>query len=215
MRGFFYRNALVLILGAVFVLVGAAYLVSTGTHRVTVVTQQQEIAELDATMQTKLAAAKAEQQAVVDDVLGTNAARVAQDTEVIREFIGTATTWKNGEEYTSARESLMRKYKLGEDSQFLKVFFPKPISNTDSSGNKFYVVDTEGLNSRLSSIDPKVLGVSGTQYKYMVLADISSSSKDGKASANKTSVIYLTLDGEGLVTDVSGYASVSKPLGSN
>lgn len=212
MRTFFYRNVLLMLLAGVFVIVGISYIVASNTQHIEVVTQEQEIAELDAQMQAELATAKAEQQSVVDDALGTNAQRVATDTEVIRQFMKTVTTWETGEEYTEARESVVRRYKLDESSQFMRVYFQEPIFNTDSSGNKFYVVDTEGLNSSLSSIDVKVLGVSGTEYKYMVLADIGSSSNDGKAGANKTSVIYLTLDGEGLMTDVSGFASVSNSL---
>lgn len=212
MRTFFYRNVLLMLLAGVFVIVGISYIVASNTQHIEVVTQEQEIAELDAQMQAELATAKAEQQSVVDDALGTNAQRVATDTEVIRQFMKTVTTWETGEEYTEARESVVRRYKLDERSQFMRVYFQEPIFNTDSSGNKFYVVDTEGLNSSLSSIDVKVLGVSGTEYKYMVLADIGSSSNDGKAGANKTSVIYLTLDGEGLMTDVSGFASVSNSL---
>lgn len=212
MRTFFYRNVLLMLLAGVFVIVGISYIVASNTQHIEVVTQEQEIADLDAQMQAELATAKAEQQSVVDDALGTNAQRVATDTEVIRQFMKTVTTWETGEEYTEARESVVRRYKLDERSQFMRVYFQEPIFNTDSSGNKFYVVDTEGLNSSLSSIDVKVLGVSGTEYKYMVLADIGSSSNDGKAGANKTSVIYLTLDGEGLMTDVSGFASVSNSL---
>lgn len=212
MRTFFHRNALLLILAAVFVAAGISYVAAINTQHTEAVTQERKIAELDARMQTELAAAKAEQQTVVDDVLGTNAQRVTADTEVIRQFMKTVATWKTGEEYTAARESVMRKYKLDAKSQFMRVYFQEPVSNTDSSGNKLYVVDTEGLNSSLTSIDAKVLGVSGTEYKYMVLANISSSSNDGKGRANKTSVIYLTLDGEGQMRDVSGFASVSEPL---
>lgn len=212
MRTFFYRNALILLLAGVFVAVGISYAVVTNTQHTQVVTQEQEISELDAQMKTELATARADEQAVVDGALGTNAQRITADTELIRQFLKTAATWKSGEEYTAARESLKRKYKLDEGSQFMKVYFQEPVFNTDSSGNKFYVVDTEGLNSNLSSVDVKALGVAGTEYKYMVLADIGSASNDGKASATKTSVIYLTLDGEGVMTDVSGFASVSKAL---
>ena len=49
----------------------------------------------------------------------------------------------------------------------------------------------------------------GTAYRYMVLTEIASSSIDGKARATTTSVIYLTMDGEQVLSDVSGYASVA------
>jgi hypothetical protein len=212
MRTFFYRNALMLILAAVFVASGIAYAVTVTGHQAESASRQQEIADLDAQMQTKLTAAKAKQQSVVDDALGTNARRVTADTALIREFVRTVATWKSGAEYVAARESVMRRYKLSKDSQFMKVYFQEPVSNRDSSGTTFYAVDADGLNSNLSTVDVKVLGVSGTAYRYMMMADIASSSNDGKASASRTSVIYLTLDGEGVMSDVSGYASGAKAL---
>lgn len=214
MRTFFYRNALILILAAVFIASGTAYVVTVTGHQTESASDQQQIADLDTQMQTKLAAAKAKQQSVVDDALGTNARRVTADTAAIRDFVRTVATWKSGQEYAAARESVMRRYKLDKDSQFMKVYFQEPVSNRDSSGKTFYAVDADGLNSNLSMVDVKVLGVAGTSYRYMVMADISSSSNDGKASASRTSVIYLTLDGDGVMSDVSGYASGSKALSS-
>jgi hypothetical protein len=214
MRAFFYRNALMLILAAVFVASGIAYVVTVTGHHAESASQQQQIADLDAQMQADRAAAKANQQAVVDDALGTNARRVTTDTALIREFVRTVVTWKSGEEYAAARESVMRRYKLTPESQFMKVYFQEPVSNRDSSGKTFYAVDADGLNSSLGTVDVKVLGVSGTAYRYMVLADIASSSNDGKASASRTSVIYLTLDSEGVMSEVSGYAAGAKALSS-
>lgn len=215
MRTFFQKNILLLLLAGVFVIVTVSYFVVSTNQQSDVVTQEQEIAELEARMQAELVTARAEQQAVVDDVLGTNAARIEDDTVLIREFLQTVTTWETGGEYEAARESVLRRYALDEGSQFMQVYFQEPVYNTDSSGNRYYVVDTQDLNSALSSIDVLPLGVLGTEYRYMVLADISSTSNDGGASASKTSVIYLTLDGEGVFSDVSGFASVSTPLTSN
>ncbi|MCB5280370.1 hypothetical protein [Arthrobacter sp. ES1] len=215
MRTFFYRNALLLILAGVFVASGIAYAVTITGQHATVASRQQEPADPDAQMQADLAAAKAKQQAVADDALGTSTRRVTADTEVIRQFVNTVATWKDGAEYAAARESVMRRYKLDKDSQFMKVYFQEPVANRDSSGKTFYAVDADGLNSNLSSVDVKVLGVSGTSYRYMVLADIASSSNDGKASASRTSVIYLSLDGDGVMSEVSGYASAAKALNSN
>lgn len=212
MRAFFYRNLLLLLLAGVFVFVGISYVVMTGSHAAETARQEQEIADLDARMQSALSTEKAEQQAVVDASLGTNAQRIAADTVLIQEFIRMVSTWETGDEYTTARDSVIRRYKLDEGSQFLTDYFQGPVFNTDSSGEKFYVIDAEGLNSHLSSVDVKVLGVAGTEYRYMVMAEISSSSNDGKASASRVSVINLTLDGEGVMTDLSGYASGSKPL---
>ena len=211
MLTFFYRNALLILLAGVFVIAGVSYLVVTGSQQEQVAAQDKQITELDQQMQARLKTARDEQQAVVDAALGTSAQRINSDTAVIRDFVKTMATWRTGEEYAAARDSVIRKYKLKEDSQFLKSYFQEPVFNTDSSGNRIYYVDTQGLNSSLASMEVVPLGVSGTEYRYMVLADLGSSSNDGKASADKTSVVYLTLDGEGAMTNVSGFASVSGP----
>lgn len=212
MRAFFHRNVLVIFLGCLFGLAAVSYGVVTADQQRELAAQAQEIADLEAQMRAQVSGAQAEQESVVDNALGTETRRVSQDTEVITEFLDLATSWESGEEYSAARESVMRRYKLDPGSQFMSTYFQEPVFNTDSSGNRFYVVDVEGLNSSLSSVDVKVLGVEGTKYRYMVLADIAASSNDGKGSATTTSVIYLTVDGEQVVTDVSGYASVSGAL---
>jgi hypothetical protein len=211
MLTFFYRNALLILLAGVFVIAGVSYFVVTGSQQEQVAAQDKQITELDQQMQARLKTARDEQQAVVDAALGTSAQRINSDTAVIRDFVKTMATWRTGEEYAAARDSVIRKYKLKEESQFLKSYFQEPVFNTDSSGNRIYYVDTQGLNSSLASMEVVPLGVSGTEYRYMVLADLGSSSNDGKASADKTSVVYLTLDGEGALTNVSGFASVSGP----
>lgn len=209
MRAFFYRNALMILLAGLFVTTGISYAVVTGNQQTEVVALEEDVEKLDQQMQEELVKAEAEQLAVVDEVLGTSAQRIDTDTTLIRDFVSTMATWSTGEEYAAARESLTRKYGVDENSQFMQVYFQEPIFNTDSSGNRIYYVDTQGLNSSLASMDVKPLGVVGTEYRYMVLADLGSSSNDGKGSANKTSVIYLSVDGEGTVREVSGYASVS------
>ncbi|MFJ2662597.1 hypothetical protein [Arthrobacter koreensis] len=201
-----------MLLGGLFTFVGVSYAVMNAQQYAEINAQEQQVAALEERMQAELSTAEAARQTVVDSALGASGERIAGDTKQIHEFVKKAVTWGSGTEYAEARESLMRRYSLGEDTQFMREYFQEPVYNTDSSGQRFYLVDAEGLNSQLGSIEVKSLGVLGTEYRYMVLADITSSSNDGKASATRTSVIYLTLDGEGAMSDVSGYASVSAPL---
>lgn len=209
MREFLQRNVIVLLLAGLFTLSAVGYGLTLTNHQNQLGAQKQTIAELEGRMRAGVSESEEEQRAVVNDALGTDAARVAEDTAAITEFLGTVTTWESGQEYVEARESVMRRYGLDPRSQFMSTYFQEPVYNTDSSGNRFYVVDAEGLNSSLASVDVKVLGVEGTAYRYMVLTEIASSSIDGKARATTTSVIYLTMDGEQVLSDVSGYASVA------
>lgn len=212
MRAYFQRNALLILAAAVCAVMVMFYVAGHNARSEETAAQEAEIAELDTRLQTVLAEEEAEQQAAVDNALGTSDERVQADTVLIREFVRGAVTWDSGESYTQARDSVLRRYGLDEGSQFLQVYFPEPIYNTDTSGNRYYVVDTKKLNSSLDSVKVQPLGVSGTEYRYMVTAEISAKTAVDGHRASNTSVIYLTLDGEGTFSDVSGFASVAGPL---
>jgi hypothetical protein len=212
MRTFFNRNALLVILASVFIIVVIVFVMATTSQSDALAAEEQELSALSEEMNSQQGQAAVEREEVLDAALGFSDSRVNEDTQLVYDFVRTVVTWSSGEEYTEARESVVRKYALDEGSQFLQVYFPEPVFNTDSSGTRFYVVDTDGLNSSLASVEVLPMGVSGTAYSYMVLANVSANSNNGDATASKASVIYLTVDGEGVLSEVSGYASTSKSL---
>lgn len=209
MRSFIYRNMLVVLLAVVFVVVATTYFVVSSNQGSEVVSQETEIQKLDTEVQSKTAQIQQAQTQAQDEALGTSNKRIDTDTAIIKDFMGTVSSWKSGVEYEAARSSVLRKYALDEKSQFMTVFFPETSYNTDSSGKRYYVIDTQGMNSTLGAVSVKPQGVVGTEYRYLVLADIRASSNDNKSSSSNTSAVYLTIDGEGKLSNVSAFASVS------
>lgn len=210
MKSFIQRNVILLLLAVVFAVLAIGYGVTVSNNGREIAAAQSQLTELTVKKEAQNLDVRTEQQGVLDDVLGTDNQRLVADHKIITDLLTTMATWESGAEYTEAWEKVERKYKLPADGQFLSTFFPAPVFNTSSSGETFYLIDAQKLNSSLGSLDIKPLGVKGTAYSYMVMADIRSSSKDGKASAGNTSVIMLTLDGKGVMSDVKGFASTAK-----
>lgn len=209
MKSFIQRNVVLMLLAAVLAVLSVSYFVTASANNVAITTQKTELVTLEKKQAAKATAARLEQQGVMDEVSGTDGERIVADTAIITDFLRTVATWNSGADYTAAREKLERRYKLPADGQFMTVFFPVPVYNTDTSGKTFYFIDEMGLNSTLGEIDVKSLGVKGTAYSYMVTADIRSSSKDNKTSAGNSSIIFITVDGDGVISDVKGFASTA------
>ena len=60
-----------------------------------------------------------------------------------------------------------------------------------------------------------MLRIDGLSYEYMVLADVRSDSSDGRGAAVNVATVFLTIDGEGGVSDLRGYAATSLPVTSH
>lgn len=142
---------------------------------------------------------------------GANSGRVAEDTKAIGKLLDRALTWGSHEEYSEARKSTMRVHNLDEDSAFMKSFLPEAPVSKDSQGNEYPYIDAAGLNSSVGDFRAKVLSVDAVSYRYMVLVDVQGKSSDGLGTAVNVATVFVTIDGEGAMTDISGFASTSKP----
>lgn len=147
-----------------------------------------------------------ESQRAYDEILGTDYTRVSSDEELIRGLLTTALNWDSQSSYDAAREQVMADYEISEDSHFLQTFLPPAEPNTDSRGNEYSYINAAGLNSRLGDFNVEVLSVVQTDYRYLVSVSSESLSDDDMQAASNTSVVLMTIDGEGVISDVSGYA---------
>lgn len=146
---------------------------------------------------------------VSDEILGVDSSRLETDEKEVRSFLKLALSWDDHEEYVHARESLMRKYDLDEKSSFMTDFLPPAPSKTDSSGTQHNLIDVLGLSSEVGGAEFTVLGVEGTEYSYAVEVSVRGKSADGKGSDTMPSVILLTVDDEGGISDVHASATTS------
>lgn len=137
--------------------------------------------------------------------LGMTSARVTHDQAIISDLAGTAVTWNSGRSYAAARASLERRFKIDTKSQFMRALLPPPAYSTDSQGRRYYYIDAVGMNSRLEQATPEVIGVAGDTYRYAVDVTIDVGDDQIKNSqAARNVLVYLTIDGAGDVSDVSG-----------
>jgi hypothetical protein len=204
----------------VFPLTAAAILALTGViSGMTVSAQNDELEQQQSrlsTLESEVAAARA----ATDDLdnsaslknAGADAERVADDTEVIGDLLETALTWDDDASYREARERTMRLYGLAGDSSFMTSFLPEAPVNIDGQGNEYPYIDAAGLNSQVGDYQVKLLSVDAVDYAYMVLIDVQARSSDGLGTGVNVATAFVTIDGEGAVSQISGFASTTPTL---
>jgi hypothetical protein len=204
----------------VFPVTAAAILAVTAVvSGVTVSAQNDELMQQQSalsTLNSEVAAARAATGELDDSVSvkgsGADAARVATDTEIIGELLETALTWDDDASYREARERTMRLYGLAGDSSFMTSFLPEAPVNIDSQGNEYPYIDAAGLNSQVGDFRVKLLSVDAVSYAYMVLIDVQARSSDGLGTGVNVATAFVTIDGEGAVSQISGFASTTPTL---
>ena len=147
------------------------------------------------------------QEVVSSEATGMSPARKHSDDENMKAIMKQALTWSNGNEYISARQALIDRWHLDETSQFLTVFMPGEDAGawrTDSSGKTYFAY--EGANSSLDSFTTSVTNVDGTKYTYFAVVGITTKSSDGKATSTSYSTMRYTLDSDGSISDITGWA---------
>lgn len=145
---------------------------------------------------------------------GGDVARVKADRQPIEDLVELALTWDSDKAYGLARAEMMSRYGLAEDSAFMVSFLPPAPFNTDSQGNIYPYIDAAGLNSRVGDVKYRLLSIAGTEYRYMVTAAVQSTSDDGEVTASNIATILLTIDGDGVITELSGFAATEAPRSS-
>ncbi|MFJ5724722.1 hypothetical protein [Streptomyces sp. NPDC093149] len=212
-RGFFRRNLSVLVTAAALTVVATAAGVTWSSQHAALAEQEAQINDVEghlAGVQKK----NAEQvNADVMAALGVSQNRLSTNGERIRSLLSMAFTWDSGQSYEAARESLKSRFGLTENKTFLKSFMPSSRFNEDSQGRRYYYIDTVGLNSALGA-DPdiEVVDVKAGVYTYAVLADVEvtsdavTQSKSSKASvtAHRRALLFVTVDAQGKVSNLSG-----------
>ena len=199
----------------VFVILVVIAAVTTSGNSATLADQE---AELDALV-TQARQAQTVADMLTDDATrllsGATSERLELDHATIEELLERALTWSDNAEYTEARAATKRVYDLADDSVFMTSFLPPAPFSVDSKGNQYPYIDAAGLNSKVGGFQPSVLRINGLSYEYMVLVDVRSDSSDGRGAAVNVATVFLTIDGEGGVSDLRGYAATSLPVTSH
>ncbi|WP_026820068.1 hypothetical protein [Arthrobacter castelli] len=210
------RNLAVLVLVVLLLAAGLLAFSERASQVQALAAQQQKIDQLSSELkhQQQRNAEAAEQNAF--KALGITASRLDEDAEVINSLLSMAFTWDSGLEYAQARQSLIERFNLNADGEFLSDFMPPAKFNQDAEGKRYYYIDAAGLNSAVGEdVDIELVKVRATEYRYAVLADIEVSSdapvkvdaqgeKQPVPTATRRLLLYVTVNGGGEVSDLSG-----------
>lgn len=148
--------------------------------------------------------------------VGFSKQRLDDDAQLIESLLETAFTWDSGKSYASARKEVKERFDLSEKGSFLTDFMPPSRFNEDEDGKRFYYIDTIGMNSSMGD-DPQidVLRVRAGDYDYVVSADMAVTSDDvsknesssEQVSSHRSILLFVTVDSDGRITDLSGTAA--------
>lgn len=172
----------------------------------------EELSQAQDEQESAQAELEAAQTQLRDDITGQDSERAAQDAASIRAMLNVAMTWDSHESYTQARETMVEQYGLAEDSDFMENYLPPAPVNIDREGNEYPYIDAAGLESSAGEFDHEVLWVSGTEYRYMIFAELTVTEEIGESSAtaSRPSVVFATVDSDGEITEIEGYASADE-----
>ena len=139
---------------------------------------------------------------------GMSLDRQIRDAKNAEDIVRTATTWKDGPAYKAARETLIDKYGLSEDSPFVTVFMPGPeegVYRTAPSGETYYAYPD--LNSTLDNFEVTLVQAEENNWTYFGVAEISSKHANGGMQSSSAGITFTT-DKDGQILQIMGYPSV-------
>lgn len=166
-------------------------------------TQLAKISELSNKKETLMAAYDAASDEETKVASGLDASRVAKDDASAKKLIEAVCTWDSKESYDAMRKDVISKYKLADDSSFVKVFIPE-VKNVNVGDKSINEIDANGLNMEFVSMDSNVTNISGDKYTYLTTVTIQSSDSAG-ANAEGVSAFIYTVDADGNLSELSAY----------
>lgn len=211
-RGFVRRNLWVLTIAAVLAVVAVLAGLTWSAQRADLETQEKRIGEIEGQLADIEQKRSERVDADILESLGLSRNRLDGDAAVIDSLLDAAFTWDSGQAYAAARERLKDRFGLTEDDVFLREFVPPSRFNEDDEGNRYYYIDTVGMNSSPGD-DPdiEVVDVQAGDYTYAVLADVEITSDaviqddaSNDIAVSRQMLLFATVDAEGAVSDLSG-----------
>jgi hypothetical protein len=211
--GFARRNGWVLAIAALLTVVSIATGTAWAVQHTALDQQEARIGALEG--QLTVAQLRKSERAEKDLLtsLGFSRSRLDRDAPIIAALVKTAFTWGSGPAYEQARTTLKQRYSLTENDAFLKEFMPPSRYNEDAAGKRYYYIDTQGLNSSVSSApDIEIVKAAAGDYTYTALVDVEVTSdaatqnKAGRSRivADRRMLLTITVDADRRVSNLTG-----------
>lgn len=215
-QSFWLRNIWALLLAGLLALVGGLGFLQHMSQQQQLAEQRSQMQDLERQITEIEAVDESARNESLAEALGISSTRLDNDAQLINDLASLAFTWDTGVAYDEARESLKRRFSLTEEDVFLKEFMPPARFNEDSRGKRYYQLDAVGLNSEVSgNPEINVVSVVGTDYRYAALVETEMTAdannvtdEEGNEliseSAERWVLLYVTVNGEGQITELSG-----------
>lgn len=208
------RRVVLIGMGGILLAMGVATVGTTTSHRAVLAEQEQQIGAVTQEINESRARAEVSVNSAIEDATGGQAGRISQDEPLVREVATTALTWDSGESFAKARETLLADYGMKGSEQFFTSFMPEARFNEDAEGKRFYALDASGANSSSGTIEIHLVSAKGDAYRYLAEVDTAITSDAVTANdsdpedvtVHRTTLIGMTVHGDGSVTDLEGVA---------
>lgn len=199
----FLKHYAALIVAGLVAVVAVVGMMNASSHREAVLDAQgAKINQLKGDVAIKDAAVQKAKDAAAQAATGIEAKRKQDDDAKVTELMRTAMTWDSYDSYMDARSAVMQNFAIAEDSDFMTKTLPKVENRTDPSGRKINMIDTKGWNISFGELTSRVTSIRTTDYNYFAVIRSSSTSADGKASADSYYSASYTIDANGTIKNI-------------
>jgi len=207
-RGWVQHNIARTFLLVLVVVVTVVMSVTWVSRQGEITAQEDRISQLEADLQQQERINAEQVEANVLEGLGMDQGRVARDSTQLEQLAEAIFTWDSGKTYEQARTTVKDRFDLTEDDEFMQTFMPPSRYNEDSSGQRHYYIDAAGVNSSVADVNSSVVEVSAGDYTYAVTVQVQVGS-DAVSGSNipnvtRSALLFVTMDAEGEITDLSG-----------
>ena len=136
---------------------------------------------------------------------GLDMSRVQTDDAIFGDFLNMYLVWSTAAEFNEQKGSLYASYRLEENSNFVKLFFPKLVVSWMSGESVFDKWANLDIPASISfgEFDSHVIRIDADKYSYSTLVPITISCDDFSESADF--LIFYTVDARGYISNLSGY----------
>lgn len=190
---------------------GISYGLASSEHTAVLSRQSNQISDLSNKIAAIEADHAAKEAASNMDASGFSQDRKLKDDDKMEAFMKVVTTWKSYDEYTQARDEVMKLGNLTAESTFMKNFMPDIPNTVDSAGKSINKIDVGGYNMTFVDLDTTVTGIKTTTYSYFGLVTVSSTNPTTGTSVQSYVPVTYDVDADGNISNIEAVQGMAKP----
>lgn len=187
-----------ILLSVGFALAAIVYCVVSVANSNSLKAQSKDIAALQNQISAEKSLHSENESEVVYKSTGLSQTRVTRDTETIMNFVKSIFTWDSINEYEAKRSTVIKKYNLNKNSDFVKNFLTA-IDDDILRG----IYESNNANMKFESMDTYVTAISIKKYSYFNVVTVSSAGENVEVTYDI--VIQCDTDNKGNLSNISAF----------